>query len=124
MTESIRRGEDRGQIRPEEGRGALLQDDRVVGLRFEARIDLDPAAPDLQLGKGRHLRRPDARVRHRRLEADGRVDDRESLRSRCVEQTLGRSDGLAQLGSEGAAGVGKAAAEVDDEHARPLSQAD
>ena len=50
-----------GEVRAEERRRALLQDDRLVLARLEARVDLDPAAAELQLAERRHLLQPEAR---------------------------------------------------------------
>src|SRR5439155_8287213 len=45
------RQQDRGEVRPEEARRALLQDDGFVVSRLEPWVDLDPVAAQLKCPK-------------------------------------------------------------------------
>src|SRR5581483_1723560 len=53
--EEALRDEDPREVRPEERGRALLQHDCLVLAWVETRVDLDPAAADLELGQPRRL---------------------------------------------------------------------
>ena len=103
------------QVRPEEGGRALLEHDRLVLARLQARVDLHPAPADLQVAERRHLLEPEAAVLQARLVADGGEDHRQAPCPTGVEQPPGRLDLGAHVRPERAFRVGEPAAEVDDE---------
>ncbi len=113
--------EDRGEVRAEEARRALLQHNGLVVAGVEPRVDLDPWPVELELGERRRLLYPEAAVAQMRLEPDGRVDDRVALRPRRVEEPPRGLDLGAEVGAEYALRVGEPAGEVDDEDAGPLT---
>ena len=107
---------------PKKPEAPFFSDDGLVVARVEARVDVDPAAAELEHAEGRHLLQPEPAVLAVRLEADRRVDDREALRPRRVEQPSRCLDLRRQVGAERALGVGEPAVEVDHEHGGPLAQ--
>ena len=110
---------------PKNAGRALLEHDRLVLARLEPRVDLDPAAAELQVAERRHLLQPEAAVLQAGLEADRREDrpaapsPRAASSSRFVASTSAvRSEPSAHVG------IGEAAAEVDDEHGRARAERD
>src|SRR5437763_1896360 len=73
--------QDRREVRAEEPRRALLEHDRLVVVRLEPRVDLDPAAPSLKCPECRDFLEPEAAVLEAGLVADRREHDRQPLRT-------------------------------------------
>src|SRR5215210_6161648 len=111
----VLRDEDRGEVRAEEGRGALFEDYGLFLPASEPRVYLDPFAPDLQLGKAGSLLEPERPVFQVLLEADGGEDDWNLSLTGHVEEAPRRFDLFCEVGSHGALGIGEAAAEIDHE---------
>ena len=109
---------------PKNADAPFLSDHVSSRARIEARVDLDPAAADLQVAERRHLLQPETAVLQARLEPDRREDDRQPLRPRHVEQPPRRLDLRREVRAERALRIGEPAGEVDDEHRRPLAQRD
>ena len=94
-----------GEVGAEEPRGALLQHDGLVVARVEARVDLDPAAAELELAERRRLLHPEPAVAAVRLEADRREDDRIALspgpRRAAASWPRPRASGPSRAGTPG-----------------------
>src|SRR5215210_2416609 len=71
------RDQDRGEVRAEEGRGALLEDYGFFLSSLEAWVYLDPLTADDQLSEPGSLLEPEGAVLQVRLEAYGGEDDRD-----------------------------------------------